>query len=161
MPTYGPAYELQRRMIEVLRADSALQELLFPLWNPTPVSPDDTRVYGSRPKIGNPKLLVVLPRIIVECQADTHDFEQNDITLSAPINVWLHSLTPKDQYDHAELMDARIRTIFGSTGLSNSRIIGADLYDVGGRRYFTETSFNDANRIVSEFAVASVGVLAE
>jgi hypothetical protein len=160
MTAYGPAHELNRRLIEVLRSDPVMGSLLFPAWSPTPVTTDDTRVYNAHVAIDDPKLLQVLPRVIVECQQDTFEVEQTDLVKSAPVNVWFHCIVPKDQYDHAESLDARIRTIIGSTYLTSSRIIASSLSEVATRRRTVETAFYDAWRITSAFQAPNVGVLA-
>jgi hypothetical protein len=156
---YGPAHELNRRLIEVLRSDPQLGGLLFPAWSPTPVTPDDTRIYNAHVAIDDPKLLQILPRVIVECQQDIFDVEQPN-PKSGPVNVWFHCIVPKDQYDHAEAMDLRIRTIIASTYLTSSRIIASGLNEIAPRRRTVETAFYDAWRITSAFQAPNVGVLA-
>jgi len=159
-PVYGPAHEFNRLIITTLRADGPLQRLLFPFWNPVAVTDDDTRIYNAHVAIDDPKLLQILPRVIVECQQDVHDVEQPEFYRIASVAVWFHSIVPKDQYDLAEAIDVRIRTIMASTYLTSSRIITSPMYEVAPRKRITETAFYDAWRITSSFQAEHIGVLA-
>lgn len=159
-PVYGPAHEVNRFLITTLRNDAPLQVLLFPTWSPTAVSANDIRIYNAHVAITDPNLLQVLPRIIVECQSDPLAVEQEDVARLADVKVWFHSVVPKDQYDLAEAIDVRIRTIISSTYLTSSRIIGSQLYEVDTRKRIVETAFYDAWRITSAFQTDNVGVLA-
>lgn len=154
-----PDYELCRRVIEILEADDTLVSLLFPDWAPNAVEEEDKRIYNVRPNLGTEQLQV-LPRIIIETMLDENPWEQNDLAaLSAPVRLWTHVLTPNDRYDHCEAIDARIRTIIGSTYLTNSRIIASELVPSGSRRRVVEREFNDANRLSTPYTSANVGVL--
>lgn len=159
-PVYGPAHELNRFLIGVLRNDGPLNTLLFPVWSPVIAGVPDTRIYNAHVAITDPKLLQILPRVIVECQQDVQNVEQPEPHKIATVNVWFHSIVPKDQYDLAEAIDVRIRTIMSSTYLTSARIIGSQLYEVDVRKRITETAFYDAWRITSAFQTEHVGVLA-
>lgn len=159
-PVYGPSHELNRFLIATLHNDAPLQVLLFPTWSPTAVSANDTRIYNAHVGITDPNLLQVLPRIIVECQSDPQYVEQPEPHKIANVSVWFHTVVPKDQYDLAEAIDVRIRTIMSSTYLTSSRIIGSQLYEVDTRKRIVETAFYDAWRLTSAFYAEHVGVLA-
>lgn len=159
-PVYGPAHELTRFLIGVLKNDATLHTLLFPTWSPTPVSANDVRVYNAHVAITDPNLLQTLPRIIVECQSSPDDTEQPEPHRIADVSVWFHTIAPKDQYDHAEAIDVRIRTIMSSTYLTSSRIIGSQLYEADNRKRTVETAFYDAWRLTSMFYTDKLGVLA-
>ena len=154
-----PDYELTRRLVEVFSEDADLQSLLYPSWSPAKVNTSDTRIYGAHADIRDPALLLVLPRVIIEATLEENEWEQRDVRRSSPVSVFIHSFAVKEQYHTAELIDARIRTIIGSTYLTNSRIIASELVSHGKRRRFVETRFDDAWRITSGFSAQNVGVL--
>lgn len=160
MPVRSASAELTRRLIEVLRADGTITALLYPTWAPPQKNDNDTRVYNAHVAIDDPELLQILPRIIVECVEDPFDAEQDDVWHSSSVDVRFHSVVPKDQYDHADVINSRIRTIIDSTYLTNSRIIASKLTVVGRPRSTVETGFYDALRLTSTFNAPNVGVLA-
>lgn len=154
-----PDYELTRRLIQIFSADTTMQELLFPSWAPSSQGPKDTRIYGAHVDLREPSLLTVLPRIIIDSRLVSNDWEQPDIKRSGPVVVHFHSLSPREQYYGAELIDTRIRTILSSTYLTNTRIISSELVPEGQRRRYVETKFDDAWRVTSRFEAQNVGVL--
>lgn len=160
-PVTQPDYEMTRRLVEVFSADSALQSLLYPEWASPKQGPNDTRIYGAHADIRDIALLTILPRVIIDLQLLSNNWEQEDEdTNSAPVEVHIHSFAPKDQYDTAEKIDSRIRTIISSTYLTNSRIIASELVQNGPKRRSVETRFEDAWRLTTGYKAENVGVIA-
>lgn len=160
MASVEPGYEVRRRIIEVIGGDSIVHSLLFPNWAQPQINANDTRVYNAHANLRDEQLLQVLPRVLVEVRLDSNNWEQQeDVTNSAPVTVWIHCIVPRDQDGTAELLDSRIRTLFSSTYLTNSRIIMSELVQTGQRYQLPEREFNDAWRYSSQYHAVNAGVL--
>jgi hypothetical protein len=155
---FEPDYELLGRIVEVLRADAALNEMLFRL--SAPVHAMDTRVYSAYVDLPEePPIRSQLPRVLVEAAQIAKQYEQ-DVPEQplGDVPVWLHTFAPVSNSQLAEELDARVRFVLTSTPLSTPRIIASGLVLVGQRRRTRETSF-PAWRITRQYRAPLVGVL--
>ena len=157
-PTVGPSYLMQKHLVKLLTEDEELQELLFPVWAPQE-APEDKRIYGISPSINDRKIVDSLPRIIVETEQNSANWEQPDPSDSGPIHVYMHVFVPADHYNQGELIDWRIRTLIGSTNFSGADIIAAELIQTGARRRMVQSAFLDAWHIMTPYISRNVGVL--
>lgn len=169
MSTYTPGYELQRRLVELFRADATLSAspggLLFPAYAPQkdalPGGAVDRRVYGSRANLPeDPAFRESLPFILVETLEEAlNPQEQTMELLNGPVVAFIHTVADKQDEELAEQISARCTTLILSTVLSNARIIAAGLVPDGPSRRDHISVFNDAFTVVSRFRSANVGVL--
>ena len=156
--------ELQRRIIEVLRADMALADptgsLLFPAWAQQ-VNGDDTRIYEESVELPeNSEVREALPRILVGVRAQSANREQwGSGTHEGPADVDIRIVTPKEESELAEVISARVSTVIASTLLSNARIIAAELVLVGRQSKGRIPAFNGAWEIVDRYSIENVGAL--
>jgi hypothetical protein len=158
---YDPGYELQGRLVSVLRRDAELVSLLFEQ-RPS-VSPADLRVYQADVHLPDADpAREVLPRIIVAVRESPWEVEQRDAESSTPAArcvVTIHVLAEADQRRLAEQLAARIRHVVVSTPLSDSSIIVAELVPESPRSPVREVAFRDAWRLTREYRTQLVGVL--
>lgn len=163
-PRQSVKLELQRRIISVLKADSELQTLLFPAWTKPRINDEDDRIYRSQvdfSRVANGTDLAQIPvRVLIEARRVPHQMEQDDLEMgSGEVSLYVHVLVPKDQYLHGDRIMQRVRHVLLSTGMSDSRIIAGDLFEVGDQLDARESNFQDAHRLTQQFRSASVGVL--
>lgn len=154
------AYELRRRVIDVLRADGDLNEMLFRLI--PQVEAEDVRVWASSVELpeDKPQVRSALPRLLVSAIEEEDGFEQPDIaTNNSPVMILTHCIAPHDQEFLAEAMDARVKFILLSTVMTNVRIISANLVPTGSPTKRREAQFNDAWTVTRQYRSANVGVL--
>lgn len=157
MPAFGPGRELAAVLVERLRDDEALNSYLFA--GTAAVDPNDHRIWVSDVELPE-NLRSILPRILIEIITDSSNWEQETGTDDGPAEVWTHTFTPRDQGDLGEYIDARIRTVIGSTWFSTARILGGELIQTGRRVKARESQFNDARRLSSPYAIRNIGVIA-
>lgn len=157
MPQFGPARELGAFLIEKLREDEALNSYLFA--GEAAVDANDHRIWLSDVELPE-NLRPILPRVLIEIITDSSNWEQETGTDDGPAEVWTHTFTPRDQADLGEYIDARIRTVIGSTWVSTARILGGELIQTGRRVKAREPLFNDARRLSTPYAIRNIGVIA-
>lgn len=165
MSTLGPGEEMQRRIVNLLRADAILSDtttgLLYPEYAPHGDN-EDLRVFGSDPTLPNDTSTAVsqLPRVLVEVMTYAHPHEQDDpAVLHGPVKVWVHTVVNLNDEQLGATIDARITTILLSTWLSDARIIAPRLALDGMRRRERIGEFNGAWEYVSGFAAGDAGSL--
>ena len=157
---YSSAYELRRRVIEMLRADLQIQAFLFSL--KPQIEAEDVRVWASSVQLpeDKPEVRSALPRILVSALEEADGLEQPDLsTNNSPVMLLTHCVVPHDSEQLAEAIDARMKFILLSTTISNVRIISAGLVPVGGPSKRREAQFDDAWVITRQYHSANVGVL--
>lgn len=164
MSTYGPAYELRRRVVMLLRDDPTLSDIatgmLFPSYAPQ-TSENDLRVFAAGPDIpGGSIPISAFPRVTIETIQFAHNKEQEDPNvLQAPCKLWVHTTVEQVDEDLAEQVDAYVTKLLLSTGLSDARIIAGQLTLDGPRRDERLEELNGARAITTGFASALVGSL--
>lgn len=152
-----PADELRGRLIDVMRHDTVLLQLLFPADAPSK-GPLDTRVYDLSAELPL-DLRQIMPRINVNTVPGAPPYEQ--ITMTGPVTVYVHSLAPRQNKALALALDTRIRQLMSGTVWSTARIIIAEPVPVSRREEFREPYIDDAWRITSQFLSPNVGIQGE
>ena len=158
---YSPAYELSRFLVETLRSDVQLEQMLFSL-TPRYDAVQDRRVWEAGVDLTefDPQIRSALPRVLVSGQEEADIYEQADLaTNSSPVTVTLYTLGPKDAKQLVERVDARVKYVVLSTRATDARIISAELVPVGRPVMNRQPDFNDAWACVRTFRSANVGVL--
>ena len=159
-PVLAPAVEVQKAIVDALRADATMASLLFPSHSPSQ-GPLDFRVYGAAVELPEmPALRDAMPRVLVETIQFPFGVEQLDaFPLQAEVVVYLHSMAGRQDEQLAEQLDARATVLLLSTSLSSVRIIASGLSYEGQRRKGRVGSLDDAWEIVTQFRSPHVGVL--
>jgi hypothetical protein len=134
--TYTPEVELQRRLVNLLRADATLTHtstgLLFPATSPVQAGGVDFRVYSVSANLpGEATAISTLPRVLIEVWGYPVGHEQEGNELQAGLRVRSHSVVAQEDEELGALVDARIRTLFLSTWLTDARIITPRLVQDG------------------------------
>lgn len=160
---WGPEYELKAVVVAALRNDDVLTALLFPPDAPAS-EPTDRRIYESDVYLP-PELRYSLPRILVEVDGDSANWEQDDPAGDlGPATVRLHHFVPEDDRERIEDLAKRttqvMATLRGSTPFEGDRIIAAELVKSGPRIKGREPAFNDAYRLTETYISRMVGVIA-
>lgn len=158
---WGPEYELKIIIVAALRESTNLHALLFPSDVPQ-VNPLDTRVYESDAYLPA-ELRGVLPRLLVEVDSDTTNWEQEDPAGDlGPITVRLHHFVAQDDRERLEdmaLQTSLIMDLIGETPPAPDRIIASELVKTGVRVKNREPAFNDAYRLTETYLSRLVGVI--
>jgi hypothetical protein len=147
------------RIVEVLRASSTLNALLFS--KTAALSPFDYRIYIDQDELPEGPIREVLPRILVASFSVPFETEQpsaDSSDLYATVGVTVHSLAEAKERDLAERLNAEVRDILVSTPLSNASIIASGLVPESTMRPMREVSFRNAWRYSTGFR-AQAGVL--
>jgi hypothetical protein len=161
--TYKPSTELQRRIIDLLRADPILSDplagLLFPQRMPKK-GDTDVRVYSTQAlQKGAASWVRTLPRIAVEGVQRSHDYEQDSPILVGPVKIYTYTVVDPEDEQLGEQIDAYLQGVLPSTWLSDARIITSKLTSDGdGRRERLEV-FNGAWQFVGSYSTPSAGSL--
>ena len=156
--------EFQRRMIEVFRGDAVLVTpntgLLFPAWAPQ-INGDDHRIYEESVELPeNPDVREALPRILIGVRPYPASRDQyGGGAHEGPVRVTIRSVTPKEESELADSIDAEVHTLIASTRFSNARIIAAELVPLGRPSKARIAAFNNAWEITSEFECENVAAL--
>ena len=164
---YPPEYEVTRRVVELLRADVTLcssvvgsEGLMYQL---TPrLMVGDDRVYSAYVELPeNSQLRSALPRIHVETRQDEFMTEQIDAAVpAASVTIWVNTIVPADREQLGEQIDARLRVVLMSTGLTSARILASGItVDAERRQKVREAALGGVWRITSVFRSRLVGVL--
>lgn len=155
---FEPDYEVIGRIVDVLRHDGPLYELLFR--DKAAIVTEDKRVYSAYVELpDNPPLRNLLPRVLVEAAQIAKEYEQDDPNQPlGDVPVWIHTFAPVYDNQLAEAIDRRVGYLLTSTPLSTPSIIASGLVQVGQRRRVRETSF-PAWRITRQFRAPLVGVV--
>lgn len=147
------------RVVEVLRASSVLNALLFS--KRAAVNEFDLRIYMDLAEIPDGPAREVLPRILVATFSvpfDTENKAADSTDLYATVGVTVHCLSEPKERDLAERLCAEARDILVSTSLSNASMIASELVPEGTMRPVRETAFRNAWRYSVGFR-AQAGVL--
>lgn len=164
MSTYTPEIELQRRLVNLLRADATLTNpttgLLFPATSPQQPGGVDFRIYSQSPTLpGESKGLGTLPRVLVDAWGFAHGKEQESDVLQAGLRVRTHAVVEQEDEERGALIDARIRTLLLSTWLTDARIITPRLLQEGNSTRARIESLNGAWDYVTTFMTPNAGSL--
>ena len=157
--------ELQRRIVNFLRADTILADpagsMLFPDWAPQ-INGDDLRVYEETIELPeHPDVREALPRILVGVRAAGSDREQRGAgDHEGPAVVDIRVVTPKEESQLCDEIAARVSTLIASTWLSDARIIAAELVPDGRVSKGRISAFNGAWEILDRYSTENVGVVA-
>lgn len=147
--------ELTRRVVGVLRADSALTTLLFSV--KARINPADDRIWHAQVELPEGDLLrSVLPRVLVESVLTENAYEQ--AAALGAVGIITHTFTDADDWDLGDRIDARVREVLADN-VSDSRIASAELVPSGQRQVGREVAFNNAWRISTRYDTALAAVL--
>ena len=157
--------ELQRRLIELFRADTTLAStsvpsLVFPAWA-LQVNGEDYRIYEETVELPeNPAVREALPRVLVGVLAYPAARDQFGAGAhEGPATATLRIVTPKEESELGEDIASRCATLIASTRLSNARIIAAELVPEGRQSKGRISAFNGAWEIVDRYGTENVGVI--
>lgn len=151
--------EFSRRVVEVLRADSTLNTLLFQTRGS--VSPLDLRIFEAHADIPDDTVREVLPRVLVHTIGAPFDTEQADADYVTPygdVVTFIHVIVERQYRMLGEEVQATIRDILVSTPLSDGSMIASVLVPEGSFEPVRESSFKDAWRLSRSYR-AQAGVL--
>lgn len=159
--SYPPGEELARAVIDVLRADSNFDTLLFPSWAPPRAGTNDDRVYTASAYLPeNAAFRDTLPRILVEPTWTPAQYEQDAGILQGAVSLFVHIVVPQDQEEYGAMLAAALMQLLLSTQLSSPRIIAAGLYLTDQQRPKQRiAAFKGAWEYMVQFRSANVGVL--
>lgn len=163
MSTLGHGAEMQRRIVNMLRADTTLMSptgLLYPEYAPK-LDSNDLRVYTVSARLPASAVFVrTLPRVLIEVAQMAHSYEQEDTAvLHGPVKLWVHTVVPENEEEAGELIDAYITTLVLSTWLSDARIIAGRLSLEGTRRRDRIDEFNGAWQFITGFGTPNAASL--
>jgi hypothetical protein len=164
MSEFDPGYELQALLVQALRQDEDLHNLLFP--SDLPQTDDaDTRIYEAEVDLP-PTLRSTLPRVLVAVTIDTVNWEQEDhLGDLGPATVYIHHFTAHDDSVRLQKMEVvttnALRALggTGSTGSPSTRIMVGPLVKTGPQIKDRQPAFDDARRITDTYVTRLVGVL--
>lgn len=160
MSDFDPGYELLSYIVTTLRADSALNALLFSI--DAQIKAEDTRVYESEADLAQVGLASVLPRVTVAVALDTFVWEQSGGE-SGPCTVYVHHFAQRDEsvlvQKLAKRTDDILDALAGSTGSLSARIMIAPLTRSGPQIKDRQPAFDEARRITNTYSTRLVGVL--
>lgn len=161
--TFMPSTEVAVAIINMLRADPVLSDpttgMLFGTsWPQRDV--EDFRVWTDQPDLSTDTASRdVMPSVFIEATQYPVDREQASTTLEGDVNIYVHTVAPRQFQELAERIDAHIAVKFVSTQLSGERIIAAALVPTGLRRVTRNAARDDAWEVITQYRSSSVGVL--
>lgn len=157
--TYQPATAMVRAIVEKLRADSGLQDLLFGTAWPSRAT-DDHRVWSMDADLPEGTTLRdPVPLVLIEAGQYPMPREQVAEVLEGEVTITTHSQAPRQYEATAERIDAYVERLLVSTQWSDARMIAAALVPDGLRERRRVSSLDDAWDILNRFRSPSVGVL--